>query len=892
MPSVAISGPGMSAFWYFQNTPPDSPALILPGAPAISYGALDRMAEAWRSDLLTLAAGRRPMVALEFSTTPEAIAAYLGALRSGLPLLVVEPGQLDPDSPLQRTWHPEIRLATTGGALRAQASAARADGPAPDLPEPHPDLALLLSTSGSTGDPKLVRLSGRNIASNAASIAEYLAITPADRAVTTLPLFYSYGLSVLNSYLAAGAALILTERSVIEPGFWDLFRAQGGTSLALVPHQFDLLERSGFAAQDLPGLRYITQAGGKLAADSVRRFDALGKAAGWDLVLMYGQTGAAPRISYVPPAALPQAADTIGRAIPGGRLRLIDETGAEIPGPGVAGELVYDGPNVMMGYAETRADLARPAELTELRTGDIAERTGDGLYRIVGRMKRFVKIFGLRLSLDQIEALLRGRGITAQAVAVNDRLVLLHEDPAAGPAARDAVSAAYELPPGEIHVGHLDELPLLASGKPDHKALRARAAEVLRIEAERPKPAGQSLAEVLRLATRSAAVGPADSFTSLGGDSLSYLQVQMALEERLGAAPAGWENLSLATLEGLETGGAAPAAAARRGWSRLPVDVLLRLVAVALVITQHASAYPVHGGAWMLITLMGYTAARFQLRQIAEGEALRLGLRMLYPIVPLYFLLLAAAGVLLGRVPISSVLFLGNYHVWVERTPLIIYWFVSLYVQIVLLLMLVAALPPARRLLARFPWGAAAGLAGGLLAVEAALVLPAGYVTEHVAAWPWPHYATQGLIECLPLFLAGWMLQHMQGTAQKLATLLLGAVAIGLFARLDVPPLAVGLLAATMGLLALNPQFAVPARAARLLQQLAAVTLFVYLLHVYVIFALAKLHLPQPVLVAASIACSFAVAVLAKQAFDLVDRVVLGRIRQGGLRWPLALTGR
>ncbi|MBL9058415.1 MAG: AMP-binding protein [Mangrovicoccus sp.] len=846
------------------------------------------MAEAWRVDLLALADGRRPVVALEFTTTPEAIAAYLGALRAQLPLLLVEPGQLGPDTALRRVWHPEIRIATTDGVLRAHKDAT----PATDLPAPHPDLALLLSTSGSTGDPKLVRLSRCNIASNASAIAEYLAITPADRAMTTLPLFYSYGFSVLNSYMAAGATLILTERSVIEPAFWEAFRDHGATSLALVPHQFDLLDRSGFAARSLPGLRYITQAGGKLAPDSVRRFDALGKAAGWDLVLMYGQTEAAPRISYVPPAALPQAADTIGQPIPGGRLRIIDATGAEITRPGIQGELVYDGPNVMMGYAGTRADLARGAEVSDLRTGDIAERTADGLYRIVGRMKRFVKIFGLRLSLDQIEALLHDRGIATQAVAVDDRLVLLHAEAGDGPAARKTVADAYDLPPAELHVGHLAELPLLASGKPDHKALRALAVEVLRIETARPKPAGQSLAEVLRLATRSAAVGPQDSFTSLGGDSLSYLQVQMALEERFGQAPAGWENMDLAALEALEQTAAGQPGPGQRGWMRLPVDVMLRLLAVTLIITQHASSYPVHGGAWMLITLMGFTAARFQLRQIGEGETLRFGFRMLYPIVPLYFLLLIGYGFLLGRVPAGSILFLGNYHVWVDRSPLMIYWFVSLYMQIVLLLMLVSAVPPARRLLARFPWGAAAGLAGALLMLEAALVLPGGYVGHHVVAWPWPHYATQGLLECLPLFLAGWMLQHMQGGAQRLATLILAAVSVALFAHLEVKPLAVILLAATMAFLALDPPIRVPVRIGRLLQNLAAVTLFVYLLHVYVIFALAKLHLPEAALVAVSIAGSFAGAVLAKKAFDIVDRFVLGLFRQGDLGWPQALTGR
>lgn len=845
--------------------PPDAPALIIPGEPVIAYGALDRMAEAWRSDLLAMAAGRRPVVALEFATTPDAIGAYLGALRSGLPLLLVEPGQLGPDSPLQRTWQPDIRIATTDGVLRAL----RNEAPASDLPEPHPDLALLLSTSGSTGDPKLVRLSGRNIASNAEAIAAYLAITPADRAMTTLPLFYSYGFSVLNSYLAAGAALILTERSVIEPAFWETFRDHGATSLALVPHQFDLLERGSFAAQSLPGLRYITQAGGKLAPDSVRRFDALGKAAGWDLVLMYGQTEAAPRISYVPPAALPRAADTIGQAIPGGRLRLIDETGAEIPGAGVAGELVYDGPNVMMGYAETRADLARGAEVTELRTGDIAERTEDGLYRVVGRMKRFVKIFGLRLSLDQIEALLRERGIAAQAVAVGDRLVLLHEDPAAGPAARDAVAAAYELPLAEIHAGHLDDLPLLASGKPDHKALRELAAEVLRVEAARPKPTGQSLAEILRQATRSAHVGPQDSFNSLGGDSLSYLQVQMALEERLGTAPAGWENMSLSTLEALSaTSGSRP------GWSPVSIDVLLRIVAISFVVIQHATDYPLYGGVWILIALMGFSAARFQMQLIAEGQALRLGIRMLYPLLPLYYLLLFSYDFLRADAPITSYILFADYEP-ISGSLLSVYWFVSFFAKVVAILMLFAAIPQARLLLVREPWATPAVAATALLLLQAALLAQGDYVKDHISAWPWQHYTTHGFIECLPFFLVGWMIRRMQGVLQIAATVVTAVVMLGLFSRFDTTPTTMVILALSLTLIAIDPKVQLPVRLARMLQSLASVTLFVYLLHQIVITPFYSVDLPQWFEAGCTLVFAFALAFVAKAAFESVDHAIV-----------------
>ncbi len=861
----------MADFSRLRDRNPDDPALILPGASPVTYRQLDRMAEDWRADLVAMAHGRRPVVALEFATTPDAIAAYLGALRAELPLLLVEPGQLGPDTVLRRVWHPEIRIATTAGALRIY----RDDTPAHGLPEPHPDLALLLSTSGSTGDPKLVRLSRRNIASNASAIAEYLALTPADRAMTTLPLFYSYGLSVLNSYLAAGAALILTERSVTEPAFWEAFRTHHATSLALVPHQFDLLDRSGFAARPLPSLRYITQAGGKLAPDSVRRFDALGKAAGWDLVLMYGQTEAAPRISFVPPAALPQAADTIGQPIPGGRLRIIDETGAEITRPGLAGELVYDGPNVMMGYAETRADLARGAEVSDLRTGDIAERTADGLYRIVGRMKRFVKIFGLRLSLDQIEALLHDRGIAAQAVAVDDRLVLLHAEADDGPAARKAVADAYDLPPAEIRVGHLPELPLLASGKPDHKALRALAAEVLRIEAARPKPAGQSLAEVLRQATRSASVGPQDSFTSLGGDSLSYLQMQMALEERFGQAPAGWEAMPLAQLEALS----APSGF-RPGWSPVGIDVLLRIVAISFVVVQHATTYRLYGGVWILIALMGFSAARFQMQLIAEGQALRLGMRMLYPILPLYYLLLFTYELLRDDAPMTSYLLFADYAP-INGSLLTVYWFISFFAKVVAILMLFAAVPLARNQLVRHPWTTPAVASVVLLSLQAVLLAQGDYVTDHRSAWPWLHYTTHGFIECLPFFLAGWMMQQMKGRGQVAATAGLAVVMLGLFSQFGTGMTTIVLLGAGLALMAINPKVTLPTRAARLLQNLASVTLFVYLLHQIVITPFFSVDLPQWVEAGSALVLAFALAFVAKRAFESIDQAVTEFVGRG-----------
>ena len=198
-----------------------------------------------------------------------------------------------------------------------------------------------------------MRLSRDNVASNAAAIADFLALTPADRAITTLPLHYCYGLSVLHSHLVAGASVVLTGLSVVDECFWDLFARTGATSFAGVPHTFDLLATSGFEDRDLPTLRQVTQAGGRLDPDAVRRWSRCGRSRGWDLVVMYGATEATARMAYLPPDLAEDHPAAIGVAVPGGRLRL-DETADERPG---VGELVYSGPNVMLGYAD---DPGRP----------------------------------------------------------------------------------------------------------------------------------------------------------------------------------------------------------------------------------------------------------------------------------------------------------------------------------------------------------------------------------------------------------------------------------------------------------------------------------------------------------------------------------------------------
>ena len=269
-----------------------------------------------------------------------------------------------------------------------------------------------------------MRLSHENVTSNAAAIADYLDLGTTDRGVLNLPLHYCYGLSVLNSHLTAGAGVVVTDLSVVDECFWTLMEQHGVTGLAGVPHTFDLLDASGFAERELSRLRYVTQAGGKLAPERVTEYLQLGQRRGWDFMVMYGQTEATARMAYLPTELAERHPSAIGVAIPGGRLRLEPVDDASDP---AIGELVYAGPNVMMGYADEPADLARGAELTELRTGDLGRVLPDGLFEVVGRCSRFAKVFGLRLDLDEIERHLRAAGMPAACAEVDGSLVLVVE---------------------------------------------------------------------------------------------------------------------------------------------------------------------------------------------------------------------------------------------------------------------------------------------------------------------------------------------------------------------------------------------------------------------------------------------------------------------------------
>ncbi|MCB6180116.1 AMP-binding protein [Rhodobacter sp. Har01] len=830
----------------------DRIALVCDDGRRLTYAALAGLADGFCDQVrAALPAGvDRPLVLIETLNRPEAVAAYLGALRAGWPVVLTAEGAAAQDDRIERAFRPNYlyRPGPSGWEGRVLAT---------DQAAMHPDLRVLLSTSGTTGAPKLVRLSDGNLRANAASIVEYLGIGPDDRAITALPFHYSYGMAVLNSHLSAGACLLLTDDSVVEDRFWAFFAAEAATSLALVPFQIDLLEKTGRLEQDHPSLNTVTQAGGRLAETAVLRMDALSRRQGWTFFVMYGQTEAAPRMAYMPPEALATHPDCMGVPIPGGRFTLLDDLGNPVTEPGRPGELVYEGPNVMLGYAEARADLAAPAGPSRLATGDMAERTADGFFRIVGRLKRFVKLFGLRISLDEVEAHLRDKGLDVYCTGSDDRLVLCLAGQTPPEAARDEVMRAYALPAHVIATLPLAEVPLLPSGKVDYRRLRDLAETVP--PPERQEPA--DLVEVLKTALRSDRLDRDRTFAEQGGDSLSYLEVQLCLERRLGTAPPGWENLPLGALLGL-----APQAAGGRSLVRS--DLLLRLTALTGVIVLHATDLKVGGGVFLLVLLVGYSLARFQSANLFTGRVVPFLRTMLQPILIGYFAVLILVQLAWRPVDPAWFLLAGNF-IDSAGTGLQPYWFVCLYAQVMILIALAFAITPLRRQVASVPFVAGAVAQAALMALW--LALPGSQT--------WGLLAIRHPVPALLVIATGWTMFFAGNARRKLAVSALLALQVALVWALS-PSVVVFLLGGGL-LVVWTKGLHLPAWLARAVFRVGRATLFIYLAHVLVIVVAAHLGLPQMLFLPVVLAGSVVTGLIATWAFDRIGQIGNRRMAAG-----------
>ena len=337
----------------------------------------------------------------------------------------------------------------------------------------HDELALLITTSGSTGSPKLVRQSATNLLDNATSIAEYLKLDATERPITTLPMNYVYGLSIINSHFLVGATLLLTDKTLMHKEFWNFFKEAEATSFGGVPYTYEMLDKLRFYRMDLPSLRTMTQAGGKITPELHEKFAAYAAEKGINFVVMYGAAEATSRMGYLPPEKAVEKKGSMGIPIPGGKFFLLDENGNEITTPRTTGELVYEGKNVTLGYAESGEDLIRGDERHgRLETGDMAQFDEDGYYYIVGRKKRFLKIYGNRVNLDEIDRMIKGEyEIEVASAGVDDHLYIFVTDEKIAETVKAFVVGKTKLNQAAFKVIVIDEIPKNDSGKTLYKEL-------------------------------------------------------------------------------------------------------------------------------------------------------------------------------------------------------------------------------------------------------------------------------------------------------------------------------------------------------------------------------------------------------------------------------------
>jgi acyl-CoA synthetase (AMP-forming)/AMP-acid ligase II len=772
---------------------------VLTDTQQLTYGDLaDRAADAAQQ----IGAARR-LVLVETRNDLTTLVHYLAAMAGGHVVLPVPAGR--DHAMMMQTYRPGVVIDADGIHHRHRGDC-----------HLHEDLALLLSTSGSTGSPKLVRLSHTNLLANAAAIADYLDIRETDRAATTLPMSYCYGLSVIHSHLLRGAGLILTEHAVTDGEFWELFLRHRGTSFAGVPYTFELLERVGFDTMDLPDLRYLTQAGGRMPAERVRRFAEIGRRRDWDLFVMYGATEATARMAYLPPELAASRPGTIGRPIPGGSFTIEPVDG--FAGDAV-GELIYRGPNVMMGYAHGPADLALGKTVDTLHTGDIAKRGPDGMYELIGRSGRFAKLYGLRIDLQRVEAKLREHGVTAFCAADDDRLVVAASGHNAAADVKRAAADAAGVPAVAVLAVTVDELPMLSSGKPDYQRVRTLARG-----ADPQEPDTIDLralfADVLHLDP--ATIDSEASFVDLGGNSLSYVMMSVRLERAIGRLPSDWQRLPIRELEG------SLRPARRRWWgSTMETSVALRAAAIVLIVGSHAELFKLWGGAHILLGVAGYNFARFCLTPVPRTErARRLRNTIGWIAVP-SVIWVTIALIITDDYDRTNLLlankFLGPHDSMTAGRL----WFVEVLVWTLVALAAVFLVPAVDRVERRYPFTFAAAL----LAVGMALRYDV--LQLHLGRDAW------FTMLALWFFAAGWAAAKASRPWQRI--LVTVVLAVGLYGYFD-STLREALVLAGLVLLIWLPAIRCPAGFTVVAGIIAEASLYTYLTHYQVIEVFTGIH--------------------------------------------------
>ncbi len=411
-----------------QKEPARTAAIDIEGS-SVTYGQLTEAARESKKVL-----DRRAVVFILCKNTVGALISYVSMIENRMvPLLL--PADMDREllQNLFETYEPAIICCPTGQmpfeAKEEIASYVDYSWYSTGLEpyEVYPELSLLLTTSGSTGSPKLVRHSYQNIEANPRNVAAAFKLTGEERPMADLALQYTMGMNVICSHLYAGATVLLCSASIVEGRYWDYLQAQEATSITGVPFHYEIMKRLRFTRSAWPSLQMLSEGGGRLPDELYEEYAQYCVKTGKKFIPTFGQTECTARMALLPPERALEKKGSIGKAIPEGELFLIDDAGNVIPDGAAEGEMCYRGPNVTMGYALNKEDLKKGDEWHgEVRTGDIARRDEEGFYFIIGRKKRFLKMFGYRVGLDECERMVQTRFETECACTGTDKRMLIY----------------------------------------------------------------------------------------------------------------------------------------------------------------------------------------------------------------------------------------------------------------------------------------------------------------------------------------------------------------------------------------------------------------------------------------------------------------------------------
>jgi acyl-CoA synthetase (AMP-forming)/AMP-acid ligase II len=465
-----------------------------------SPAVYDDRSESWltREELRTasldfaeeIASEHKRLVFLLCGVNSETIIGLLAAAAAGHATALIDPAL--PEhlmTSLIESYQPELILGARGafeklpGTASSKATVGSAESGGgvvewiarennPSFPPIDPALQLLLSTSGTTGSQKYVRLSRDAVVANARQIAEALAIDERSVGIAHLPLHYSYGLSVVTSHLTSGGHLCLINDSITSPSFWSKIENVGGSHFPGVPFHYVALARLGLSmAPDC--VKVFTQAGGALDLRVQTKIRDWAAQRGSQFFVMYGQTEASPRMATLQHADHVRKAGSVGVALAGGQFSIVDDSGAPLPADAV-GTVVYEGPNVMLGYAISRADLHKGDEMNgRLETGDVGRLDAEGFLYLTGRTKRFAKIAGYRLGLDEIEQELFAVCAVA-CLDLGEKIAVAHEQESetALKARVRELADNYKVPSSSFALRRVAQIPRASSGKIDYARLK------------------------------------------------------------------------------------------------------------------------------------------------------------------------------------------------------------------------------------------------------------------------------------------------------------------------------------------------------------------------------------------------------------------------------------